>query len=56
MKTKIGLLIIVFIVAIANLNAQDVTTVEATDSDISENLDLEAVASVFGEAENLEDF
>ena len=56
MKTKIGLLMIVFIVAIANLNAQDVTTVEATDSDISENLDLEAVASVFGEAENLEDF
>lgn len=56
MKTKIGLLMIVFIVAIANLNAQDVTTVEATDSDISENLDLEAVASVFGESENLEDF
>ena len=56
MKTKIGLLMIVFLVAIANLNAQDVTTVEATDSDISENLDLEAVASVFGEAENLEDF
>ncbi len=56
MKTKIGLLIMVFIVAIANLNAQDVTTVEATDSEISENLDLEAVASVFGEAEDLEDF
>lgn len=56
MKTKIGLLMIVFFVAIANLNAQDVTTVEATDSDISENLDLEAVASVFGESENLEDF
>jgi len=36
--------------------SQDVTTVEATDSDISENLDLEAVASLFGEAEDLEDF
>ncbi len=56
MKTKIGLITIVLIVAIANLNAQDVTTVEATDSDISENLDLEAVASVFGESEDLEDF
>ena len=56
MKTKIGLLLIVFVVAIANLNAQDVTTVEATDSNISENLDLEAVASVFGESEDLEDF
>ncbi len=40
----------------SNLYAQDVTTVEATDSDISENLDLEAVASVFGESEDLEDF
>jgi len=56
MKTKIGLLITVFLAAIVNLNAQDVTTVKATDSDISENLDLEAVASVFGESENLEDF
>ncbi len=36
--------------------AQDVTTVEAKNSDISDNLDLEAVASLFGECENLEDF
>lgn len=36
--------------------AQDVTTVEAKSDDISDNLDLEAVASVFGEAEDLEDF
>lgn len=36
--------------------AQDVTTVEAKSIDISENLDLEAVASVFGESKNLEDF
>ena len=36
--------------------SQDVTTVEAKDSDISDNLDLEAVASVFGEAKDLEDF
>jgi hypothetical protein len=56
MKVKIGILAVALIVAFSNLNAQDLTTVEATDSDISENLDLEAVASVFGEAEDLEDF
>lgn len=39
-----------------NLNAQDVTTVTVKSSDISDNLDLEAVASIFGDAENLEDF
>lgn len=56
MNTRIGIIVIVFLVALSNLNAQDVTTVEATDSDISENLDLEAVVSLFGEAENLENF
>jgi len=56
MKQKIGILAVALFVAFGNLNAQDVTTVEATDSDISDNLDLEAVASLFGEAENLEDF
>ena len=55
MKAIIGILVIVFLVATGSVNAQDVTTVKATDSDISENLDLEAVASLFGEAENLED-
>ena len=38
------------------LYAQDVTTVKTTDPDISKNLDLEAVASVFGESKDLEDF
>lgn len=32
------------------------TTVEASNPDISDNLDLEAVASVFGESKDLEDF
>ena len=36
--------------------AQDRTTVNATSSDVSDNLDLRAVASVFGESRNLEDF
>jgi len=56
MKTKIGLLVVALLIGLNSLNAQDVTTVEATDSDISANLDLEAVASVFGEADDLEDF
>jgi hypothetical protein len=38
------------------MNAQDITTVEAKNTDISDNLDLEAVASIFSDAEDLEDF
>ncbi|MAU27241.1 MAG: hypothetical protein CMH48_03870 [Muricauda sp.] len=45
-----------FVAAIAVTHAQDVTTVEASSEDISENLNLEAVASVFGDAKDLEDF
>ena len=56
MKIKNGLLVIALLIGLSSLNAQDITTVEATDSNVSENLDLEAVASVFGEAKDLEDF
>ena len=56
MKIKKELLAIALLIGFSSLNAQDVTTVEATDSNVSENLDLEAVASVFGEAKDLEDF
>ena len=56
MKIKNGLLVIALLIGLSSLNAQDVTTVEATDSNVGENLDLEAVASVFGEAKDLEDF
>ncbi len=38
------------------LFADETITVTATDSDISENLDLKAVATLFGEAKNLEEF
>jgi len=38
------------------LQAQDVTTVNAKNSDISDNLDLKAVASIFGDSKDLEDF
>lgn len=36
--------------------AQDRTTVNAMSSEISDNLDLRAVASIFGDSQNLEDF
>lgn len=39
-----------------SLLAQDVTTVTANNEDISDNLDLEAVASVFGTSKDLEYF
>jgi hypothetical protein len=38
------------------LAAQDVTTIEAKNTDISDNLDLEAVVSLFSDATDLEDF
>lgn len=56
MKTKI-LTLALFAFLFANeTNAQDVTTVNAKNSDISDNLDLRAVASIFGDSENLQDF
>lgn len=42
--------------AISSMFAQDVTTVTALDGNYSDNLDLEAVASVFGDAKDLADF
>ena len=56
MRKLFGSLLIVLLIAIGNLYAQDVTTVEAKDTDISDNLDLEAVASLFGDSKNLEEF
>ena len=56
MKKILGSLLIVLFIAGSNLYAEDVTTVEAKDTDISDNLDLEAVASVFGESKDLEEF
>ena len=56
MRTYILILLAVIPFSFSLLRAQDVTTVEATSSDISENLDLRAVATIFGEATDLEDF
>lgn len=57
MKTKIGILLLAICSTFFNLQAQRVyTTTRATSYDISDNLDLEAVASIFGDSKNLEDF
>jgi len=56
MRKIFGGLLIVLLISISNLYAQDVTTVEAKDTDVSDNLDLEAVASLFGDSKNLEEF
>ena len=58
MKTKIGLLILALCIILLNVNAQRrvVTTTRAMSYDISDNLDLDAVASIFGDSKDLEDF
>lgn len=57
MKAKFASLLVVFLTALtAQLPAQRSITVEATNDDISYYLDLKAVASIFGESRNLEDF
>ncbi|GEP52420.1 hypothetical protein FNO01nite_30920 [Flavobacterium noncentrifugens] len=56
MKTKIVTFALFAFVLSAPIFAQDRTTVTATGSDISDNLDLKAVASIFGDSQNLEDF
>jgi hypothetical protein len=56
MKTKALALIVVITLITTQCVAQKTITVEAQNNDISNNLDLKAVASAFGESQNLEDF
>lgn len=56
MKTKLIHLSLLASLTIGAVFAQDKTTVVAKNSDISDNLDLRAVATVFGDARDLEDF
>ena len=56
MKTKLIHLSLLASLTIGSLFAQEKTTVTAKNSDISDNLDLRAVATVFGDAKDLEDF
>jgi hypothetical protein len=54
---KTNLLLIAFAALVfGSCSAQNQTTVYAKNSDISDNLDLRAVASIFGESANLQDF
>lgn len=55
MKTTTRILGVLFLFMALNTFAQN-TTIRATNYDISDNLDLRAVASIFGESTNLEDF
>ena len=55
MKANLFTRIFSFFFAVTAL-AQDKTTVRANSSDISDNLDLRAVATIFGDASDLEDF
>ena len=56
MKTK--LLVMSFLTAVfaMQMNAQDRTSVNAMNAEISDNLDLRAVASIFGDSRDLQDF
>jgi hypothetical protein len=56
MKTRLFTSVIGSLLLAIPTFAQDKTTVTANSSDISDNLDLKAVASIFGDASNLEDF
>ncbi|HET7733941.1 MAG TPA: hypothetical protein VFK73_08900, partial [Paludibacter sp.] len=56
MKTKVASLLVVLLISTISCTAQRRITVEAQNSDISNNLDLQAVASTFGESRDLEDF
>lgn len=56
MKTKVTTLLVVLIISTISCTAQRTITVQAQNNDISNNLDLQAVASTFGESKDLEDF
>ena len=56
MKTKILCLVMTSLWSLSSVFAQDRTTVTANNSDISDNLDLRAVASIFGDSSDLPDF
>lgn len=57
MKANLAsVLVVLFMVSTASCNAQRTIRVEAYNDDISNNLDLQAVASTFGDSRNMEDF
>lgn len=53
---KTTFIIAAFSLIVANASAQRINQVYANNSDISDNLDLRAIADVFGDSNNLDDF
>ncbi len=56
MKTKLLLLTLMTSVFATQMQGQNRTIVNARNSEISDNLDLRVVASIFGDSKNLQDF
>ncbi len=56
MKTKILFLSVVTLVFASQMKAQYRNQVQAMNNEISDNLDLRAVADIFGDSRNLQDF
>ncbi|WP_293895354.1 hypothetical protein [Flavobacterium sp.] len=56
MKTKMLFLAMMSLFGLSSVFAQGRTTVTANNSEISDNLDLRAVASIFGDSRDLTDF
>lgn len=56
MKTKLFFWTVIGTFITTQIQAQNSTRINAMNSEVSANLDLRAVASLFGEARNLEDF
>ena len=56
MKTKMILGSVLSLLSLTTIVAQDKTTVSAYNAEISDNLDLRAVASIFGDSRDLADF
>lgn len=56
MKRIFTIILLIALTGTTQLFAQKTITVNASNADISDNLDLEAVAYLFGEAKNLEEF
>ena len=56
MKTKLLLYSLLITVFATQMQAQNRTIVNANNAEISDNLDLRAVASIFGDSRNIQDF
>jgi hypothetical protein len=57
MKAQIGILVLTLCTSCLVVKAQEYTTItRATNYDIGDNLDLNAVASIFGQSKDLQDF